>query len=181
MIPFYFIPTYGEQVLGISRSMSLYVAMIAQASSIISRLVAGFSASKIGVLIPWIICVSSSGAACIAWIGAHSLGSFIAVSALYGGFSGALIPLGPSVFPVVCPDQKVLGTRLGMAQAVGSVANLIGPPIGAAAAAASSSKGHVNYLGLQLFGGLIMLVGACNLGLLWMVLARRRKGGSVFI
>ncbi|KAK4495239.1 hypothetical protein PRZ48_013568 [Zasmidium cellare] len=178
MIPFYFIPSYGELVLGISRSLSLYVAMIAQASSILSRLIAGYSASRIGVLIPWIICAACSGAVSIAWIGAHSLGGFIAIAALYGCFSGALIPLPPSVFPVVCPDPKVFGTRLGMAQAIGSVASLIGAPIGAALAAVSSHGGDTNYLGLQLFGGLIMLAGAGNLALLWWVLARRREAGS---
>lgn len=178
MVPFIFIPSYGQLVLGLSRSLSLYIAMIAQASSILGRLVAGYSASRVGVLIPWTICVTSSGVFCIAWIGATSTGGFIAVSALYGAFSGALIPLPPSVFPIVCPDPKVFGARLGMAQAIGSIASLIGPPIAAALAAASSSDNDTNYLGLQLFGGLVMLAGACNLVLLWVVLVRRRDHGS---
>lgn len=178
MVPFNFIPSYGEIALGLSRSMSLYISMIAQASSILGRLVAGYSASRIGVLTPWIICAASSGIFCVAWIGVTTQGGFIAIAALYGCFSGALIPLPPSVFPVVCPDPKVFGARLGMAQGIGSIASLIGTPIAAALASASSRPGETNYLGLQLFSGLIMLVGACNLGFLWVVLAKRRESGS---
>lgn len=181
MVPFTFIPSYGQLVLGISRSMSLYVSMISQASSVMGRLVAGYSARYVGVMIPWSLCVASSGIFCVAWIGAHSLGSFIAVSALYGCFSGALIPLPPSVFPVVCPDQNVFGARLGMAQAIGSVASLIGPPIAAALAEVSSSKGRTDYLGLQLWGGLIMLAAAANLWILWFILVQRRDGESKLI
>ncbi|USW50549.1 Putative major facilitator superfamily, MFS transporter superfamily [Septoria linicola] len=181
MVPFVFIPSYGQLVLGISQSLSLYIAMIAQAASIFGRLIAGYTASKIGVMIPWIFCVFSSGIVAIAWLGASRTGAFIAVAALYGCFSGALIPLPPSVFPVVCPDPKVFGARLGMAQGFGSFASLIGPPIAAALANASSGSGSTNYLGLQLFAGLVMLTGGCVLILLWIVLARRRNGGTKFI
>ena len=177
-----FIPSYGQLVLGISQSLSLYVAMIAQAASIVGRLVAGYTASRIGVMIPWIFCVFSSGIVAIAWLAASTTGSFIAVAALYGCFSGALIPLPPSVFPVVCPDPKVFGARLGMAQGFGSFASLIGPPIAAALASVSSEGGEgTNYLGLQLFAGLVMVTGGCVLVLLWIVLAQRRNGGSRLI
>lgn len=181
MVPFVFIPSYGQLVLGISRSFSLRMAIIAQASSIVGRLVAGYSTIHIGVMIPWMFCVASSGAVCIAWIGAKSTGSFIAIAAMYGCFSGALIPLPPSVFPVVCPDPKVFGARLGMAQAFGSIASLIGPPIAAALADVSSGNGDTNYLGLQLFAGMVMLAGGVNLIVLWIVLMKRRKGGSRLI
>lgn len=181
MVPFVFIPSYGQLVLGISRSLSLYISIISQGSSIVGRLVAGYSARRIGVMIPWIFCVVSSGTVCIAWLGVHSTGSFIAISAMYGCFSGALIPLPPSVFPVVCPDPKVFGARLGMAQAFASFASLIGPPIAAALASVSSDDGETNYLGLQLFAGLVMLAGGIDLVALWLVLMKRRNGGSRLI
>ena len=127
--PFIFIPSYGQSVLGLSRSISLYTSMIMQATSIIGRLIAGYTASKIGVLIPWISCVVSSGVLCLAWIGATNTASFIAVAALYGCVSGALIPLPPSVFPVVCPDASVFGARLGMAQAINSIGSLVSQSI----------------------------------------------------
>ena len=180
MIPFIYIASFGQTALGLSRSFSLYIIIIAQASSIVGRLVAGSMASRIGVMIPWIVCALSSGIFCIAWIGVHSKGSLIAYAALYGCFSGALIPLPPSVFPVVCPDPKVLGARLGMAQGFGSVASLIGSPIAGQLIRinAENSPGGVNYLGLQLFGGLTMIFGGCNLIGLWILLIKRRGKGK---
>lgn len=89
-----------------------------------------------------------------------------------GGFSGALIPLPPTIFPIVCPDPKVLGARLGMAQAIGAFASLIGSPI--AGALVTGDDANPNYLGLQLFCGLIMLFGSCLLGCLWLFLVKRR-------
>ena len=175
MVPFIFMASYGQIELGMSRSLSLYVIMIAQASSVIGRLVAAFTASKLGVMIPWVICGITSGIFCIAWIGVKSNGSFIAYAALYGGFSGALIPLPPSIFPIVCPDKRVLGARLGMAQGIGSIASLIGSPIAAALSEINTHDGGINYLGLQLFTGLIMIAGGLNLIGLWILLIKKRE------
>lgn len=119
MTPFNYMASYGQTALGLSRNFSLDVIIIAQASSIVGRLIAGQAARRIGVFIPWIFCATAAGVMCIAWAGVQSRGAFIAYAALYGCFSGALIPLPPSVFPVVCPDPKVLGARLGMAQGIG--------------------------------------------------------------
>lgn len=109
-----------------------------------------------------------------------NIGGFLTVAALYGCFSGALIPLPPSVFPVVCPDPKVLGARLGMAQGIGSIASLIGGPIAGALTEinAEHSRGGVNYLGMQLFSGLVMIFGGINLINLWRILVKRRNLGK---
>lgn len=125
MIPFIFVPSYGQSALGLSRSTSLYISVIMQATSVVGRLMAGYTASKIGVLIPWTTCVVVSGALCLAWYGARNEFTFIAIAALYGCFSGALIPLPPSLFPVVCPDLTVFGARLGMAQGINSLGTLV--------------------------------------------------------
>ncbi|KAL6250313.1 hypothetical protein RBB50_002614 [Rhinocladiella similis] len=171
MVPFIFIPSYGQIKLGMSRSLSLYAIVVAQAVSIFGRLLAAFVASRIGIMIPWLACGTVSAIMCLAWAGIHDVASFFAYAALYGGFSGALIPLPPSIFPVVCPDPKVLGARLGMAQAIGATASLIGSPI---AGALISDHGR-NYLGLQLFSGFVMLVGACLLVCLWITLVKQRN------
>ena len=179
MIPFNFMASYGQQALGMSRSFSLYVIMIAQASSIIGRLIAGQTASRIGVMIPWITCALAAGICCLAWIGVQGVGSFIAYASLYGCFSGALIPLPPSVFPIVCPDPKVLGARLGMAQGIGAFASLIGSPIGGALIR-TTAGGDVDFLGLQVFSGVAELIGGCNLIGLWLLLIKRRGRGKFF-
>lgn len=181
MVPFYYMASYGQLELGMNRSDANYVIIYAQAASIIGRLVASFAASRVGVMIPWTICAVSSGIFCIAWIGVKTPGAFIAYAVLYGCFSGALIPLPPSVFPTVCPDVKVLGARLGMAQGIGSFASLIGSPIAGALISINSHGGSRNYLGLQLFGGLIMAAGGGNLVILWILLIRQRELTSKLI
>ena len=93
---------------------------------------------------------------------------------IIGGFSGALIPLPPTIFPTVCPDPKVLGARLGMAQAIGAFASLIGSPIAGALVTGNKTDGQ-NYLGLQLFCGCMMLFGSSLLGCLWLYLVKKRK------
>ena len=180
MNPFNYMATYGQAAVGLTRSFSLYVIMIAQASSIVGRLIAGQLARRIGVMIPWITCAGVAGAMALAWTGAHTKGSFIAVTSLYGCFSGGLIPLPPSVFPVVCPDAKVFGARLGMAQGIGAFASLIGSPIGGALIRGTKETG-MNFLGLQLFSGVTLVLGGCNLVGLWILLARRREMGKLRI
>lgn len=175
MVPFYYMASYGQLELNMSRSAANYVITYAQAASILGRLAASFAAARVGVMIPWIACALSSGVFCIAWIGVKTPGAFVAYAVLYGAFSGALIPLPPSVFPTVCPDVKVLGARLGMAQGIGSFASLIGSPIAGALITVNSHGGERNYLGLQLFGGLVMAAGGCNLVLLWILLVRGRE------
>jgi MFS family permease len=181
LVPFYYMASYGQIELGMERSDANYVIIYAQAASIVGRLLASFAAARIGVMIPWITCAACSGVFCIAWIGVKTPGSFIAYAVLYGCFSGALIPLAPSVFPVVCPDVDVLGARLGMAEGIMSFANLIGSPIAGALAQINARDGKQNYLGLQLFSGLIMILGAVNLCMLWVLLIRQRDLRSKLI
>ena len=173
LVPFIFIASYGQTELGMSESMSLTLVMIAQAASVAGRLITGFLASRIGSMLPWITCALTSGIIAVAWIGVKTEASFITIAVLYGAFSGALIPLPPSVFPIVCPDLKVLGARLGMAQAIGSVASLIGSPIAGALTQISSSAEN-RYLGLQLFSGLVMICGGISLMGLWALLLKKR-------
>ncbi|KIW80440.1 hypothetical protein Z517_07056 [Fonsecaea pedrosoi CBS 271.37] len=170
LVPFFYIPSYAQFVLGTSRALALYSVVIAQGSSVVGRMIASTAALHIGVMIPWLICGFVSAILCLAWIGIHSIGAFCAFTALYGFFSGALIPLPPSIFPVVCPDPKVLGARLGMAQAIGATASLIGSPI---AGALVGDDGR-HYVGLQLFSGLVMMVGTLFQLCLWFTLVKKR-------
>nr|POE90661.1 aspyridones efflux protein apdf [Quercus suber] len=171
IVPFIYLPSVGQTQLGLTQSSSLNLIMVAQATSVAGRLISGYVASRFGVMLPWVTCALTSGVLCLGWIGARTEGSLMAIAALYGAFSGALIPLPPSVFPVVCPDIEVLGARLGMAQGLGSIASLIGSPI----AGALIMDHGTNYLGLQLFSGLVMGLGGCSLIGLWILLVRLRE------
>ncbi|KAJ5964551.1 Major facilitator superfamily domain general substrate transporter [Penicillium vulpinum] len=155
--PFYYIPTYAETRLGTSSSMASNILMISQAASVTGRVGLTLFAHYFGSMLAWIVCGVLSGVLCICWISADSVVRFILFAAFYGGISGALIPLPPSVFIHVCPDPKSLGTWLGMAQSLSSFASLLGPPIaGALASIGSHGSADLNYLGIQLFSGTVM-------------------------
>ncbi|KAL3456995.1 major facilitator superfamily domain-containing protein [Aspergillus heterothallicus] len=179
MTPFYYIPIYAETKLGASRSLGLYILIISQASSIVGRVVTTAVAHHFGAMIPWIFCGVASGVLCIAWISAESLARFILFSAFYGGISGALVPLPPSVFPHICPDPTSLGAWLGMAQSITSFATLIGAPIaGALADLGSRGSDDLNFVNVQLWCGILMVSGAVQLLGLWFLLwkLRDKKG-----
>ncbi|KAJ5826365.1 hypothetical protein N7474_003503 [Penicillium riverlandense] len=181
MTPFYYIPTYAETMLGTTRSLGLYILIISQASSIIGRVATTTVAHHYGSMIPWIFCGLLSGVLCLSWISAHSVLRFILYSAFYGGVSGALIPLPPSVFPHVCPDPSALGTWLGMAQGISGFATLIGAPVaGALASIGSRDNADLNFVNIQLFGGIAMISGAFQLMGLWFLLYKKRDKKGLF-
>ncbi|KAL4987468.1 major facilitator superfamily domain-containing protein [Aspergillus falconensis] len=181
MSPFYYIPIYAETKLHTSRSMGLYILIISQASSIIGRVVTTAVAHYFGAMVPWIITGIASGVLCMAWISATTLVRFVLFAAFYGGISGALVPLPPSVFPHICPDSSVLGAWMGMAQSMTSFATLIGAPIAGALADLGSSGGeNLNYVNVQLWCGVLMVSGAVQLLGLWWLLWRFRGKRGLF-
>lgn len=66
-----------------------------------------------------------------------------------------------------------------MAQLFSAAANLIGPPIAGALAntrtgASEALQTRYHYLGVQLWCGLVMLVGAVMVIILWLILIKKR-------
>ncbi|KAJ5485566.1 hypothetical protein N7539_005554 [Penicillium diatomitis] len=179
--PYYYIPTFAQTQLHASRSTGSYILMGSQAASIVGRVLTTVFAHRFGSMISWVICCILSGILCLAWISADSILRFVLFVAFYGAISGALVPLPPSVFPHVCPYPESLGTWLGMAQSISGFASLIGPPIaGALASINSKGSADLNFLGIQLFSGITMTVGAFSLLLLWYLLYSQRGKTGLF-
>ena len=87
---------------------------------------------------------------------------------LYGFASGAIFSLAPACVAQVSKIREV-GTRTGIAFALGGVGVLVSPPV---AGAILEAMGGEDYTGLQLLCGLEMLGGALCVGA-----ARVRQGG----
>lgn len=196
LVPYFYMPTFAQSVLNQPESIASWALITSQAASVPGRMLAATAANYLGVMVTWTGCAIISGVVCIAWMGVKSYGGFLTFCAFYGknqtsdtklkantngpsgAFSGPLVPLAPSIFPVVCPDMKVLGTRLGMAQSISSIANLLGPPVaGAILKAANPDLKH--YIGVQLFTGVLMLAGSLVVMLLWRILVK--KGSKIFV
>ncbi|RWQ94325.1 MFS transporter, MCP family, solute carrier family 16, member 10 [Paecilomyces variotii] len=176
LVPFIFMSSFAQIALGMSSTDANATIMITQATSIVGRLLSGYFAVKIGNIVQWSICALASGIICIAWAGIHQQGTFFLLVALFGMFSGPLISLPPSAFVIVCSDPELLGTRLGMASAIGAFASLIGSPT---AGALEQVGGKTNFLAMQLFSGVCMTTGGFCLVFLWAILIKRREGSKL--
>ena len=72
---------------------------------------------------------------------------------------GALVSLPPAVFPSVCPDLNLLGTRMGMPWPTTALVFFIGSPI----AGAIVNMETVNLVGMQAWSGVCMPIGVVQL------------------
>lgn len=176
LVPYFYMPSYAQSVLGEGTSRASRTLIVSQAASVPGRLLAAVAAHYFGVMFAWSGCAMISGIICFAWMGVNSYSGFLVFCAFYGAFSGPLVPLPPSIFPVVCSDRRLLGTWLGMAQSISSIANLTGPPIAGAILSAASKKGGTsNFIGVQLFTGILMALGSIQLIGLWRLLITKRN------
>ena len=161
--PVFFIPVFAQIALGLSQKKSLDILIILNASSFFGRILGPVAAARMKVMLPWVVCSVAAGILCLAWAAIRTFGGFVAFVVLYGFISGPLTVFPPAVVPLLCPSPNVIGTRMGMLWGTTAFAFLLGTPI----AAAISDTSNGNFLGLQIFSGVTLLVGALLLLPLW--------------
>ena len=172
LIPFVYLPIYAETHLHASTDQAFDLLAYANAASFVGRILAAWIANKIGVMVPWLICVFSSAIICLTWVAVSSYGGVVVFSVLYGFFSGALIGLPSAILPYVSPTN-VLGTRMGMAWAIAGIALLMGSPI----AGALIDLDSADFVGAQWFCGAMVMAGACvQIPLFWLIREKLHGG-----
>ncbi|CAN9268346.1 unnamed protein product [Alternaria sp. RS040] len=185
IVPYFYIPTYARERLGSNESTALYMLVLAIAGSFFGRLVSGVLAHFLGAIVTWALCAFSSGVLALCWISIETEKTFIAFSILWaswiladsgsGFFSAALVTVPSAAFANITPDLSRLGTRLGMSWSVSSIASLIGAPI--AGALLKKTNGRTNFVGVQVWSGVCLMLGTCWLVVLWIVTVRTQKKG----
>jgi len=183
IVPYFYIPSFAQDVLGISKNSALNILVMAIAASFFGRLSAGLIAHRLGSIFTWLCCAAVSGALSLCWMAVSTQSGLIAFSVFWGFCSAGLVTLPAAVFPGLCPDSRRLGTRTGMSWGISSFASLIGSPIAGALLKSQSENGkqpRSNFLGPQLWAGCCLLVGAGTISLLWIVTVRRLRTG-IFI
>lgn len=203
IIPYFYIPTYAQDHLGVSGDFALYILVIAIGGSFFGRLGSGYVAHYAGNMLTWIACAFISGILALSWISVKTEKSFLAFSAFWGKyrpssnsnmvcliitsvtgfFSAGLVTLPGSCFPNICPDLSLLGTRMGMSWGVSSIATLTGAPIAGTLLTKSVARDgteSINFLGVQIWSGACLLLGSAVLVLLWILTVRKQKRG-IFI
>ena len=84
IVPYFYIPTYARDRLGLSQSMGLYTLVMAVAASFFGRLVSGALAQWLGPIVTWALCTFVSGILSLCWISIDQEANFIAFSILWG-------------------------------------------------------------------------------------------------
>ncbi|KAI1430874.1 major facilitator superfamily domain-containing protein [Xylaria sp. CBS 124048] len=127
---FYYIGSYGTEVLNLPASSAPIFVVIINAAGLPFRVFTPLVADRIGhfnVIIPVTFIWSIVG---FAWLAVHDVPSYYAFTAVYGIISAAFQCLFPSTVASITPELNTLGTRLGMAFTVSAIASLTGPPLG---------------------------------------------------
>jgi len=168
-VPLFYIPAYGQLVTHTSPALSYYLLAVASAASFFGRLFVSLLARKTGIMPLWVACGASSSVIAFCWIAVSSTPGLIAFSVFYGFCSGGLIALPASVLPFCCPDMGKLGTRMGMSWAPTALSVLVGPPI----AGALVKKGGTDYLGVQIWAGVVLAAGTCQTLYVWWLLSKK--------
>ncbi|KAL8827361.1 MAG: hypothetical protein Q9191_003233 [Dirinaria sp. TL-2023a] len=171
--PVFFIPVFAETALKppTSQTFSIDLMVLYSAVSLVARLLGSAISTRTLIMLPWTLCSSAAAILCLTWPAVNDLGGFITFIVFYGIISGPLTVFSPAVLPLVCPSPEVIGTRMGMMWGSTAFAILVGTPI----AAAISDTTHGHFLGLQLFSGVTLLVGAALLGPLWKPIQTKQK------
>ncbi|KAL6233614.1 hypothetical protein BDW75DRAFT_231810 [Aspergillus navahoensis] len=156
-IPLFYVPSYSRTVLNTTTSLSFYVVSIINGASAFGRTVPyllGSRVKPIGILIS---CVAGSAIAMFTWIAANNIPGFIVWSCYWGFLTGVLVTAPTSIVShsALCPDLKMLGTRMGMMWGISSFGSLAGTPI----AGALVDLTEAQFLRAQVFAG-CMMVGA---------------------
>lgn len=87
LVPYFYMPTYAQAVLGESQARASYTLIASQAASVPGRLLAAVAANYFGVMVAWTGCAAVSAILCFSWSAVDSYGGFVAFCALYGEFS----------------------------------------------------------------------------------------------
>lgn len=109
------------------------------------------------------------------WTRITSSGAYYAFVVLYGLCSNAVQTLFPSTLSSLVTDPSKMGQRVGMVFSVGSLACLTGPPL----AGVLIGVGNGNYLYMQLYGGVSILIGFFLLGVSRLYQIRKSGGRNI--
>ncbi|KAK9366676.1 major facilitator superfamily domain-containing protein [Lipomyces kononenkoae] len=131
-IPFYYVQSFAVDKNIFDEYAAFYMLSVMCAGSVFGRILPNFVADKVGplnMMVPFTICTAIMA---FVWPAVNSPGGCIVFCILYGFFSGAFISLPPPILATLCPDMRLVGTRMGMSFAIAGFGLLIGTPVAGA-------------------------------------------------
>ncbi|OCT48765.1 Major Facilitator Superfamily protein [Cladophialophora carrionii] len=134
-----------------------YILPVLNAASILGRLIPCFVADYTG---PFNVAVPSLFVASLlvyVWIPVRTIGPLLAITVLYGFFSGAVIAITPAVVASLTEDLTSFGGRMGVMFLAIACSSLVGPPVMGAIVEMHGGNYDVArvYAATMLFGGAV--------------------------
>lgn len=156
-IGFYYVGSYATNVLHAHQSTGIDLLMVINGIGIPARLIQAYVAQRytgpLNLIIP---IITLTGIVLYSWTAVTSVAGLWVIAAFYGIGANGLQTMFPLVLTSLTKDPAKQGARTGMGFSIAGLAALTGPPI----AGAILEGSHSGYLGLQLFAGTGMMVGA---------------------
>ncbi|KZT20190.1 MFS general substrate transporter [Neolentinus lepideus HHB14362 ss-1] len=153
--PYFYVEIYAD-FRGMSKHISKYLLAILNVFGIISRVVPGKMADRLGPMNILLPCTIMSGVLCLClWLPAKGEIPIIVFTALYGFFSGAAISLIPSYIASISPMDKH-GARFGSIYMLVAISTLVGTPTAGAFVSTIDEK---HFQRLIIFTGVLAIAG----------------------
>ncbi|KAK8106852.1 uncharacterized protein PG998_008865 [Apiospora kogelbergensis] len=149
-LPLFYISVFALEE-GMSSRLAFYLLPILNAGSTFGRIFPNYAADKTGPLNVFIPTCLALAVLSFAWMAIHGTADLIVWTIIYGFFSGTFLTLPFSTVVTLSPHMGVVGVRMGMACAIGSLGLLVGTPL----AGAILTHG---WSALQAFGGATLLI-----------------------
>lgn len=157
---FYYIGSYGRDILGISQAEAITNLLILNGVGIFGRLIPAYLADRyFGPLNTLVPCVFISGLLLYCWTAVTSKSGLVGFAVIYGLFASGIQALFPATLASLTTDLKKAGVLMGMIFSVVSFACLTGPPL----AGALIQRRNGSYLYAQMFAGSVMMGGCITL------------------
>jgi predicted MFS family arabinose efflux permease len=154
---YFYVGSYGRDILGVSQGTSFTLLLVINCIGIPGRVVPNYLADRyFGSLNIEILFIFITGVLLMTWFAVHSITAFYAWVAVYGFFGGGCQSLFQSACSSFSTDPDKIGIRIGMVCTVVSFACLSGSPIAGRLLEAKEGR----YLGAQIFGGVVMIIGS---------------------
>ncbi|PYI15804.1 MFS general substrate transporter [Aspergillus violaceofuscus CBS 115571] len=151
----YYIQLFAIQETSVSQTITTYILVIINASSLPGRLIPGYYADRIGSINVQTVVALVGAVMTFALIAIHSTPGLIVYCVLYGFASGAFMGLPAAGVVSLSADRSKIGTQLGMTLAVVGCGVLVSTPIAGAILNGGHGDGR-HWVGLIVWCGALL-------------------------
>ncbi|TEA21358.1 Aspyridones efflux protein apdF [Colletotrichum sidae] len=130
--PFVHVQKFSLATGAASPRLAAYLLSVLNGASVLGRTVPNLFAARLGTMNMLVVAVLVMSVSALCLTAVESAAGLVVVVVFYGFSSGSFFSLQPTTFTQITKDRDYIGTRLGMAYSVMSVALLLGSPVGGA-------------------------------------------------